>query len=93
VPNQIAGTGAQVEGFDVMSITGATSLTSGIVSVISSGVVVSSSTGAFATPFSGVSFTSPTGLSSALLLNPGDLIVTPGSTLVGGFITHIVGEF
>ena len=93
VPNQIAGTGAQAEGFDVVSITGATSVATGSLAVISSGVAVSSSTGAFATPFSGVGATAATGVSSALLLNPGDLIVTLASTCQSGFITHIVGEF
>ena len=93
LPQNISGTGAQVEGFDVMSITGATSLTSGIVTVIASGIVITTSTGAFATPFCGAGNSAVTAMSSALLFNPGDIIETVGSTMTGGFFTHIFGEF
>ncbi len=90
VPNQIAGTSTNATGFDVLTITQATSVSSGLVSVISSGVAVTTSTGTLAIPF-GPNFA--TANTSNIYLNAGDIITTIASTGVGGFITHIVQEF
>ena len=92
VPNQIAGTGTNVTGFDVLAITQATSVASGLVSVISSGVSVTTSTGTFATAFGGQGGSTP-GSTQLIYFNPGDVINTIASTGVGGFITHVVEEF
>ena len=92
VPNQIAGTGTNVTGFDVLSCTQATSVSSGLISVLSSGVAVTTSTGTFATAFGGQGGSTPTS-TSLVYLNPGDCIFTIASTGVGGFITHVVEEF
>ena len=89
VPNQIAGTSTNVTGFDVLTITQATSVSSGLVSVVTSGVSVTTSTGTLAIPF-GPAFGTTT---AVMYLNPGDIINTIASTGVGGFITHIVQEF
>ncbi len=83
-PNQIAGTGTNVTGFDVLSITAATSLSSGLVSIVTSGVSVTTSTGTLAVQWF------PT---NTTFLSAGDILVTIGSTGVGGFVTHIVQEF
>jgi len=80
-PNN-AGTSTNVTGFDVVAFLGgsATSVT------ISSGTSVTTTTGTLATP---VNVTA----TSAILLNPGDLITILGSTCQGGFYSHIVQEF
>lgn len=90
VPNN-AGSAA-ANSFDVLSCTQATSISSGLISVLSSGVTVTSSTGTFATAFGGQA-NSTLGSTSIVYLNPGDLILTVGSTCQAGFLTHVVGEF
>ncbi len=79
------------DSFDVVSITAATSLTSGLVGIISSGVTVTTSTGTLGTGFAGAGNSSAG--TAAVYLNPGDAIVTLGSTCFAGWFTHIVGEF
>jgi len=54
--------------------------------VISSGGVVSTSTGNGATQI-------PVTATSAIFVNPGDVLVTVLSSCVGGTITHVVQEF
>ncbi len=93
VPNQIAGTGTNVTGFDVLTITGASSVSSGVVTPITSGVSVTTSTGTFSIQFGPWSGNFATQLSSAAFLSAGDVIVTIASTGVGGFVTHVVQEF
>ncbi len=84
LPNN-AGIGTNVEGYDVLaalhngSATPATTLTN-----VTSGAVVTTSTGTFA------SF-APAGIN--LFLNANDVLVVAGSTLQGGFVTHVVQEF
>lgn len=90
VPNQIAGTSTNVTGFDVMTITQATSVSSGLVTAVTSGVGVTTSTGTLAIPFGPIFTPSNT---AAVYLAAGDVIFTAASTGVGGFITHIVQEF
>ncbi len=78
------------DSFDVVSITQATSVSSGLVSIITSGQVITTSTGTLAQPF-GPNFSA---LSTAsAYLNAGDVIVTLGSTQFAGWFTHIVQEF
>ena len=91
VPNQIAGTGTNVTGFDVQLITGATSTVASTITDISSGVSVTTSTGTFATFFGPVIGTGNS--TRAFFLNPGDVLLTVASTGVGGFVTHVVEEF
>ena len=93
LPNQIAGTGTNVTGFDVLFATGATSTTVPTFTTISSGVSVTTSTGTFAIPF-GPNTSNGSAFSTATVyLNAGDILFTVASTGVGGFITHIVQEF
>ena len=92
VPNQTVGTGTNGTGFDVLAYIGASSTTIPTAFVISSGVTVTTSTGTLAAPFAGQGGTTPFS-TVAVYLNPGDSIQTVGSTLVGGFVTHVVGEF
>jgi hypothetical protein len=87
-PNQAGG--ASPNGFDVLSVTQATSVSSGLVSTITSGVSVTTSTGTLGIPFGPFASGSTTGLQ---FLSPGDLILTVASTCQGGFITHVVQEF
>jgi len=81
VPNN-AGTSTNVTGFDVVAFLSgsATAVT------ISSGTSVTTTTGTLATP---VNITA----TSAVLLNPGDVISIIGSTCQGGFYTHVIQEF
>jgi hypothetical protein len=90
VPNN-AGSAAS-NSFDVLSVTQATSLSSGLVSVLTSGVTVTTSTGTFATAFGGQGGSTP-GSTAIVYFNPGDLILTVGSTTQAGFVTHVVEEF
>ncbi len=71
-----------VQGTDVVAFkdNGATAV------VISSGTSITTTTGTQATPILVTA-------TAAVYLNPGDLIVTLGSTFPGGFVTHIVTEF
>ena len=92
VPNQTVGTGTNATGFDVLAYIGASSTTVPTAFVLSSGVSVTTSTGTLATPFGGQNGTNA-GSTATVYLNPGDSIQTVGSTLVGGFVTHVVGEF
>ena len=85
------------DSFDVVSITQATSLVAGATLVLSSGVAICTSTGTFACAFGGVPTVPPSTSSlpstpAAVYLNPGDLLVTLGSTSFGGFVTHVVQE-
>ncbi len=81
-PNNIAGTGTNVTGFDVLAFIGG-----GVTgTVISSGTSVTTSTGTGSSPINVTA-------TSAVFLNPGDIIQTLASTGVGGFVTHVVGEF
>jgi hypothetical protein len=71
-----------VTGFDVFAfLGGATTAT-----VISSGTSVTTTTGTLASP---VNVTATT----IVYLNPGDIIITAGSTCQAGFVTHLVQEF
>ncbi len=79
------------DSFDVVTITAATSLTSGLVTPVSSGVTITTSTGTLGTAFGGQGGTP--GATTATYLNPGDSIVTLGSTCFAGWFTHVVGEF
>ena len=80
-PNN-AGTSTNVTGFDVIAfLAGGTSAI-----VISSGTSVTTTTGTLASP---VTITS----TASVFLNPGDLILTIGSTSQAGFVTHVVQEF
>ncbi len=89
VPNNLQASKAN-DSFDVVSVTQATSLTSGLVSILTSGVTVTTSTGTLSAPFG--PFVSG-GTTAASYLNAGDLIVTLGSTCFAGWFTHIVQEF
>lgn len=86
VPNQIAGTGTNVTGYDVLCVTGATSTNAPSLTVLTSGATVTTSTGTFA------QFTAA-GNSTTVNLNPGDVIFTAFSTGVGGFVSHVTQEF
>ncbi len=78
------------DSFDVVTITQATSVSSGLVSAVTSGLTITTSTGTLSMPF-GPNFTA---LSTAsVFLNAGDVIVTLGSTCFAGWFTHIVQEF
>ncbi len=90
VPNQIAGTGTNATGFDVQILTGASSTVASTATDVSSGVVVTTSTGTLAIPFG--PFVSGAG-TKQFYVNAGDILFTVASTGVGGFITHIVEEF
>jgi hypothetical protein len=80
-PNN-AGTSTNVTGFDVFAfLGGATTAT-----VISSGTSVTTTTGTLASP---VNVTA----TAIVYLNPGDIIITAGSTCQAGFVTHLVQEF
>ncbi len=80
-PNN-AGTATNVTGFDVLAFKdGAATAT-----VISSGTSVTTTTG---TQGTAVTMNS----SATVFLNPGDVVVTVGSTCQAGFVTHIVQEF
>jgi hypothetical protein len=96
VPNQLASSPSG-NTFDVITITQASSVFLGAVTVIASGVGVTTSTGTLAIPFgpiaSSTSTASAVSSGVATFLNPGDLIVTLGSSLQGGYVTHVVGEF
>ena len=93
VPNQIAGTGTNVTGFDVLYITGATSTVAPTATTISSGVSVTTSTGTLAVAFGPFTSNANTASTATVYLNAGDILYTSASTGVGGFITHIVQEF
>lgn len=78
------------DSFDVLSVTQATSVSSGLVSTVTSGVTITTSTGTLAIQFGPFASGTTTG---AQYLNAGDLLVTVGSTCFGGWVTHIVQEF
>ena len=80
LPNNIAGTGTNVTGFDALAFQGG----SATATVITSGVSVTTSTGTLAVQFA------PT---TAVYLSAGDILQTLASTGVGGFVTHVVQEF
>ena len=97
VPNQLQASKAN-DSFDVVTITQATSVVAGATLVLSSGVGVTTSTGTFAIAFGGVPSVPPSTASlpstpAAVYLQPGDSILTLGSTGFGGFVTHVVQEF
>ncbi len=84
LPNN-AGTGANVEGYDVLAVLNASlSVPATTLTNVSSGIVVTTSTGTFA---------SYGAAQTNVFLNAGDILVTAGSTLQGGFVTHVVQEF
>ena len=80
-PNN-AGTSTNVTGFDVIAFLAG----SATATVISSGTSVTTTTGTLG---SQVTVTS----TASVFLNPGDVILTVGSTSQAGFVTHVVQEF
>jgi len=80
-PNN-AGTSTNVTGFDVLAFLAG----SATATVISSGTSVTTTTGTLGSP---VTITS----TASVFLNPGDVILTVGSTSQAGFVTHVVQEF
>ena len=81
VPNN-AGTSTNVTGFDVLAFLGG----SATATVISSGTSVTTTTGTLGSPVN-------VNAAATIVLNPGDVVVTVGSTSQGGFVSHIVQEF
>src|SRR5271154_805019 len=80
--NAITISSTGTDGFDVLAFIG----NSATATVISSGTSYTSTTG---TQGVQINVTS----TAVVYLNPGDLIVTAGSTSPGAFMTHIVQEF